>query len=165
MTLGLTLPTPVNPQRHESTRFALISGLILPRFVGGRGAGQAIDAFGFDAIWWWYYAGTAALLLLIFSCPFGGEDEGPHINASLMGQQSGSGSSSKYAKGSGSRGGNVGLGGVCSGPLETLAGFRAFVFPELGGEVRGPVSPPRNLPPCTIRLQTIGKIDPYLGLF
>ena len=40
-----------------------------PAEIGGR-FGQAIDRYGFDAIWWWYYAGTSLVLLLLFACPF-----------------------------------------------------------------------------------------------
>jgi hypothetical protein len=90
--------------------------------VGSWGAGKAIDIYGFDAIWWWYYCGTAALLLLIVACPHSTQGDGTEARRTAgLGQ----GASRKDIS--------------SRGPLETLRGFRAFVFPSSGtGRVRGP---------------------------
>ena len=83
--------------------------------VGSWGAGKAIDAYGFDAIWWWYYCGTAALLALIlgYSTP---------ETLRVENKQPPRGASKKTP-----------------GPLETLREFRAFVWADsASSRVRGP---------------------------
>ena len=108
--------------------------------VGSWGAGKAIDAYGFDAIWWWYYTGTAALLLLIASCPYGGgtaEGGGGGPTQPLLRRNSGGRGDSRGVDSGSSSSGVASQCPMCAGPLDTLRGFRAFVWPE-NHTLRGP---------------------------
>ena len=120
-----------------------------PAEIGGR-FGQAIDRYGFDAIWWWYYAGTSLVLLLLFACPFVRHSPpvpfplcfcfGSMSSRLLFVKHGGAipASSSSAAGQGGGQGADAppppdddpnSSCGPCAGPLATLRAFREFVWP------------------------------------
>jgi hypothetical protein len=116
--------------------------------VGSWGAGKAIDVYGFDAIWWWYYCGTAALLLLIVACPYSNRET------------KGGDGSEEAREVAGPRRGGTKTELSSRGPLETLRGFRAFVWPDSRtGRVRGPgAATARNIAGEAMQPPRLGRL-------